>query len=215
MKKKTTNGFGIKLFLIVLFICGSFMFCNLLMVFDETEEIEGIVEHTYISRTYNSITKRSSNGVPMCRVVWYDKDGEKVTCGMPNDLGYEVGNSYYLEVDVDTNRIPKRSVGEGVVAGVIGLILCVVSVISWRIKFKTFKEKQSKQLSEIERKRQEVYNEQDYLPVMRCSICNGEQVAGFKDKKTGHFTEVMLIQKEGDLEVFKQRYGVEEVKKEY
>ncbi len=139
MKKKTTYGFGTKIFLIVLFICGFFMFCNLLMVFEKTEEIEGVVEHTYISRSYNSITKRSSNGVPMCRVVWYDKDGEKVTYGMPNDLGYEVGDFYYLEVDVDTNRIPKRSVGEGIVVGVIGLILCVVSVVGWRIKFKTLK----------------------------------------------------------------------------
>lgn len=112
MKKQSTNGFGTKLFLIVLFICGFFMFCNLLMAFEETEEIEGTVEHTYISRSYNSITKRSSNGVPMCRVVWYDKDGEKVIYGMPNDLGYEVGDSYYVEVDMDTNRIPERFVGE-------------------------------------------------------------------------------------------------------
>lgn len=61
----------------------------------------------------------------------------------------------------------------------------------------------------------EVYNSQDYLPIIRCSICNGEQVAGFKDKKTGHFTEVMLIQKEEDLKLFKKRYGLDEVKKEY
>ncbi len=30
-------------------------------------------------------------------------------------------------------------------------------------------------------------------PVIRCSICNGEQIAGFKDKKTGKFTEVLLV----------------------
>lgn len=141
MKKQSTNGFGTKLFLIVLFICGFFMVCNLFMAFEETEEIEGTVEHTYISRSYNSITKRSSNGVPMCRVVWYDKDGEKVTYGMPNDLGHKVGDSYYLEVDADMNRIPKRSVGEGIVVGIIGLILCTVSIISWRIKFKSVNNK--------------------------------------------------------------------------
>lgn len=28
-------------------------------------------------------------------------------------------------------------------------------------------------------------------PVLRCSICNGEQVAGFKDIHTGKFEEVM------------------------
>ena len=61
----------------------------------------------------------------------------------------------------------------------------------------------------------EEYNPQDYIPVIKCSICNGEQVAGFKERSTGHFTEIMLIRNEGDLEVFKQKYGVEEVKKEY
>ena len=30
-------------------------------------------------------------------------------------------------------------------------------------------------------------------PVLRCSICTGEQVAGFQDLHTGHFTEVQLI----------------------
>lgn len=215
MKKKPIYGFGTKLFLTVLFIIGFFMFCNLFMMFEETEEIEGTVEHTYYSRYYNWPLKRSSKGTPMCRVVWYDKDGDKVIYGMPNDAEYEVGDSYYLEVDVDTNRIPKRSLGEGIAATIIGLVLCTVSVIIWRKKFKSVKAKQSRQLGAIERKRQEIYNEQDYLPIVKCSICNGEQVAGFKDKKTGRFTEVMLIQKEGDLEVFKQRYGVEEVKKEY
>ena len=37
------------------------------------------------------------------------------------------------------------------------------------------------------------YNPETQRPVLKCSICNGEQVAGFKDKQTGHFTEVMLI----------------------
>ena len=32
-------------------------------------------------------------------------------------------------------------------------------------------------------------------PVIRCSICTGEQVAGFKDIATGKFYEVMLIKK--------------------
>ena len=61
----------------------------------------------------------------------------------------------------------------------------------------------------------EEYNLQDYIPIIKCSICNGEQVAGFKEKSTGHFTEIMLIRNGGDLEVFKQKYGIEKVKKEY
>ena len=52
-------------------------------------------------------------------------------------------------------------------------------------------------------------------PVLRCSICNGEQVAGFKEKSTGKFQEVMLIADKEDLDTFCKMYGVDEVKKEY
>lgn len=51
--------------------------------------------------------------------------------------------------------------------------------------------------------------------VLRCSICNGEQIAGFKDKQTGHFTEVMLIRNEQDLDAFMQMYELSSVTKEY
>ncbi len=51
--------------------------------------------------------------------------------------------------------------------------------------------------------------------VLHCSICNGEQVAGFKDMETGKFEEVMLIRNASDLEEFKRKYGVDEVTKEY
>lgn len=218
MKKKATNGLGIKFVLIVVFLAGLFMFCNIFMCFEETEEIEGIVEHTYTGRSYNSVTKHSSKGAPMCRVVWYDKEGEKVTYGMPDDKGYEVGDSYFLEVDAETNRIPKRSVGEGVAAAIIGFLTCAGCIIIWKVKFGVQKQRennQQKELSPIEKKRREVYNPQDYQAVIKCSICNGEQVAGFKDRKTGHFTEIMLIRNDQDLKNFKQRYGLEEVKKEY
>lgn len=52
-------------------------------------------------------------------------------------------------------------------------------------------------------------------PVIKCSICNGEQVAGFKDKENGAFTEVMLITSESDLELFKKAYGIDDIKKIY
>ncbi len=51
--------------------------------------------------------------------------------------------------------------------------------------------------------------------VLRCSICNGEQVAGFKNRESGHFTEVCLIRNEKELEAFKQTYGVDSIVKEY
>lgn len=51
--------------------------------------------------------------------------------------------------------------------------------------------------------------------ILKCSICNGEQVAGFRNKTTGKFEKVMLIQNNSDLETFKKQYGVTEIKKEY
>lgn len=48
-------------------------------------------------------------------------------------------------------------------------------------------------------------------PVLRCSICTGEQTAGFRDLRTGRVQEVMLIRTEDDLEQFKRTYGLTEV----
>ena len=47
-------------------------------------------------------------------------------------------------------------------------------------------------------------------PVLRCSICTGEQVAGFQDLHTGHFTEVQLIRSPQELQDFRSRYGIPE-----
>lgn len=52
-------------------------------------------------------------------------------------------------------------------------------------------------------------------PVLKCSICTGEQVAGLKDLATGKVEEVMLIRGEKDLETFKRMCGVTDVAKEY
>lgn len=59
------------------------------------------------------------------------------------------------------------------------------------------------------------YDKENTKPVLKCSICTGEQVAGFKDIHTGKFEEVMLIQNSKDLDAFKQLYQVEDVSKEY
>ena len=59
------------------------------------------------------------------------------------------------------------------------------------------------------------YDPEEQEPVIRCSICTGEQVAGFKDKQTGKFTDVMLIRGEDDLQAFKEQYCVDEIVKEY
>lgn len=44
-------------------------------------------------------------------------------------------------------------------------------------------------------------------PVIRCSICTGEQVAGFRNPD-GHVEEVMLLRTPEDLEQFRKRYGI-------
>lgn len=51
--------------------------------------------------------------------------------------------------------------------------------------------------------------------VIRSSICTGEKVAGFKDKESGHFTEVMVIRNAADEQEFKRLYNVESIKVEY
>ena len=63
---------------------------------------------------------------------------------------------------------------------------------------------------------QQSYDKENKKPVIKASICNGEQVAGFKDIHTGKIEEVMLIKSLSDLEYFKVMYGIdEEIAKEY
>ncbi len=59
------------------------------------------------------------------------------------------------------------------------------------------------------------YDPEIQKPILRCSICNGEQVAGFKNLKTGEFEEIMFIRNPEELESFKREYGIEEITKEY
>lgn len=59
------------------------------------------------------------------------------------------------------------------------------------------------------------YDRENQIPVLKCSICNGERVAGFRDVHTGKFEEVMFIRNDGDLNEFKMKYGVETIRKEY
>lgn len=63
----------------------------------------------------------------------------------------------------------------------------------------------------------EVYDKENLRPVIRASICTGEQVAGFKDIHTGKFTEVMLVRNSKDIEEFTKKYDIsgEEISKEW
>ncbi len=59
------------------------------------------------------------------------------------------------------------------------------------------------------------YDRENQKPVLRCSICNGEQVAGLKDLRTGRFEEVMLVRNGYDLEQFKEMVGSDDIPREY
>ena len=60
------------------------------------------------------------------------------------------------------------------------------------------------------------YDIENKKPVIKASICNGEQIAGFKDIHTGKIDEVMLIKNQADLYAFKKMYGIDdEIEKEY
>ncbi len=53
------------------------------------------------------------------------------------------------------------------------------------------------------------YDREKREPVIRSSICTGEKVAGFRDRETGRFEEVMLIRTEKDLDEFMEKYAVD------
>lgn len=59
------------------------------------------------------------------------------------------------------------------------------------------------------------FDRENQRAILKCSICTGEQVAGFKDKHTGKFQEVMLIRNNRELEEFMKMYDLDKVPKEY
>ena len=60
------------------------------------------------------------------------------------------------------------------------------------------------------------YDKDNKKPVIKAGICNGEQIAGFKDIHTGKIEEVMLIKSPSDIDIFKKMYGIDdEIAKEY
>ena len=69
------------------------------------------------------------------------------------------------------------------------------------------------------KKKKEVlsFDRTEMKPVLRSSICTGEQVAGFKELKTGKFQDVCLIKSQADLREFMEQYGIreEEISKEW
>lgn len=52
------------------------------------------------------------------------------------------------------------------------------------------------------------YDRENMKPILHASICTGETVAGFKNRRTGKFEEVMLVKSEADKELFKGIYDI-------
>lgn len=56
----------------------------------------------------------------------------------------------------------------------------------------------------------ETFDREEKRPVIRCSICTGEQVAGFQHRRTGRFEEVMVLRDDADRREFMEKYGIRE-----
>lgn len=52
------------------------------------------------------------------------------------------------------------------------------------------------------------FPEGDYVPVLKCSICTGEQVLCAKDRASGHIHELMLIRFPEELEDYCRYNGI-------
>jgi hypothetical protein len=59
------------------------------------------------------------------------------------------------------------------------------------------------------------YDPATQQPALRCSICTGEQVAGFRDLTTGKFHDIMLIRSPQDLDEFMKAYDIETITRIY
>lgn len=53
---------------------------------------------------------------------------------------------------------------------------------------------------------------EQYEPVLRCSICTGEQTACMRNRATGKLTELMLIRSPADLDLFRVQYHLGDVR---
>ncbi len=62
-----------------------------------------------------------------------------------------------------------------------------------------------------------LFSLEEYEPVIRSSICTGEQVACMRNRATGQLREVMLLRTESDLAEFCRLYGLraDEIKTVY
>ena len=65
----------------------------------------------------------------------------------------------------------------------------------------------------FKKKKKKEYDHEKQVPVIRKSICTGEETAGFQNKETGHFEGVLLIRNDRDLAMFMDEYGLKDIPK--
>lgn len=207
--KKNKLGF----FFICFGLFASLMFMT--KIFDlwtESVEIQAEVVKTF--RVFGKHTRFFRN----VNIEWTDLNGEIQKEGSLHDrYRLEVGDTYTIRVDAETQSRTVLTAAGSIIFFVVGLISGIGLLWIMKVFFGIPKPENPKQKgsSDIEQRRREAYDLQKYLPIIRCSVYSGKQVAGFKDKMTGQFMEVMIIQSDKDLEEFKARYGVDKVEKEY
>ncbi len=57
-------------------------------------------------------------------------------------------------------------------------------------------------------KKTRTYSSDEWEPVIRASICTGEKVAGFRNRHTGVFEDIMLIKSPSDIDSFRSKYEI-------
>ena len=85
-----------------------------------------------------------------------------------------------------------------------------IIIINYHYKFFKDDEKMGKVKKEDIMSILETYDKENLKPIIRASICTGEQVAGFKNIHTGKFNEVMLIRSAEDKKFFMEKYDISE-----
>ena len=67
------------------------------------------------------------------------------------------------------------------------------------------------------REAEPLFSLEEYEPVIRCSICTGEQVLCMRERASGRLREVQLLRMPSDLDDFCRRYSLDpaQIKKIY
>ena len=99
----------------------------------------------------------------------------------------------------------------------VPVIIGSVSLLAFLVVFMIEMSQDSARVPYYEKNLREkiAYDPETQYAVIRSSICTGEKVAGFKNKKNGQFTEVMVIRTPEDEARFRKIFELDTVKTEY